>query len=103
MDVRKGGGAVIQPSFNFDISKGRHVSTSKTAHARVKPFKLTLHNRIRELLSRTPDGMTAKEIGDAVGIAQVSASGRCAELKALGIVVRTGDLRDGAYVLKVAE
>jgi len=86
------------PLFEQDYSKGRETETSKAAYARVKGHKTVQYEQIKSYLRRFPQGRTNNEIVDGTGMKIQSVSGRCSELVSDGILVLTGERRDGGAV-----
>jgi|SRR5579871_799469 predicted transcriptional regulator len=85
-----------------DITARKHGGNAQSdaAFERLKPV---LSRRRREVLDaitrRGLEGAVAKEIATELGLELHKVSGRCSELKALGLIADSGRRRDGAAVL----
>lgn len=87
---------------NEDISSNKHGgnSESKQAHKRIGSRKEQQRLEVLEVISRYPDGLSMKEVAHMMGVGFNVVSGRGSELKALGRVEKTGEIRDGSAVLR---
>lgn len=89
-----------QPMLPFDVCAGKHRANSESRAANLKISKAESREQVmRVLLGSGP--MTCKEIASRLGKEMHTISGRITELKALGMVEPTTELRDGGRVIRV--
>jgi hypothetical protein len=85
------------------VNKHQGNAESEAANRKIDPAKVRDRQRIFGLaLERGELGITLKEAESRLGMLRNSVSGRLSELKALGMLVPTGEVRDGCAVLKPA-
>ena len=81
-----------------DLSRGRHNENSRTAHDRLKPFKVSVRNQVKEYINSRRCTM---EIAELLGKPLHKISGRFTALKALGIIKEIGrkNYKDSTYTV----
>src|ERR1700722_9864132 len=83
-----------------DICAAKHGGNEQSRAANRKNLyvrsdqRLTVYHLIRDSV----DGLTMKEVADIMGVALHQVSGRSSELKAGGLIYRTGEIRNGSAV-----
>ena len=89
----------------FDITAGKHGGNpeSRTANLKACPNKQHWHGEIIRYLAFVRRDATCAELSQHFGVAMHRISGRCSELKALGLIVPTEERRNGGRVLILKE
>jgi hypothetical protein len=80
---------------NIDITSRRHGGNqeSNAAYQRNSFVADKQRLQIALILRDNPTGMTCEELAIQLGIRLTSCSGRCSELKAMGIIMANGEKR----------
>ncbi len=90
-----------------DITASRHGGNeeSRSAHLNIRLHKKELREQVLNLITAfTPaGGITMKEVASIMGVEINRVSGRGSELKRLGMVRKSGEIRDGSAVLVLAK
>lgn len=96
---------MTQPSLldHLDVCENRHRGSPESiaAHDRVVSTKREIHERILKAVKQR-GSLTSHEIVRATGIPLQTVSARCSELKMVGKLIKTGERRNGAAVLRAA-
>jgi hypothetical protein len=87
----------------YDICENKHHNNPESVAANVK----NLHSRGRQrsevydfIHSAGPQGLSMKEVARLMGVEFNRIAGRGSELKASGLVEKTGEVREGSAVLR---
>jgi hypothetical protein len=95
---------VNQPSlFDGDITRNKHRGNpeSDDAFKKIEPARLGMQRRVMAVCAANAlFGTTLKEIVAKSGLPIQTVSGRLAELKAAGMLEKTGERREGCAVLR---
>lgn len=83
----------------LDICENRHRGNPESVAGNLKVDKHAGRRSVIEILKG--GNFTAKEIAFRLGKPLHTLSGRCAELKMLGIIEATGNRREGAAELRI--
>ena len=92
-----------QPSlFDGDVTRNKHKGNAESSAAfqKLKPSRLGLQHQVMTYAVGALFGATLKEIVERSGLPIQTVSGRLAELKAAGMLEKTGERRAGCAVLR---
>lgn len=89
-----------KPPVADDISARKHGGNEQSVEAnRLNKFRRSESRReVLRIITERPSSM--KEVAEQMGVQLNCVSGRASELLKLGLVHRTGEIRDGAAVLE---
>lgn len=82
-----------------DVSKGRDNPESRDAFKKIERRRSLSITKIVNLL-RIEGPMTCKELSEKMDVPIHHVSGRISEGKAMGLIEKTGERRDGAAVVR---
>lgn len=95
-------GRIFDKAMADDISAGKHKGNEQSVRAHRYNHNLEAdRNEVLRLIAECP--RTMKEIAAVMGKEFNAVSGRGSELKRLGLVRKTGEVRDGSAVLEVIQ
>jgi DNA-binding transcriptional ArsR family regulator len=85
----------------FDICGRKNGGNEQSRVANQKNSKGRVEQRLRvmELIKDSPDGLSMKEVARAMDVEFCTVSGRGTDLKRMGLVEPSGEIREGSAVL----
>lgn len=90
---------MTQTEIDFDVCAAKHQANPESTAANTRVNKSAARQEVYDALVRWGD-MTCKEIAQRLGKPMHKVSGRLTELKALGMVAPTDEVRDGGRVMR---